>query len=270
MDCMCLLLCTILNPTLTCYVLFQAPITLEEDDCFEPKKRHQKGSKRQARDVSPEPPEKPVDPKVHLRATFTKENYNKVTLCSLYLQCCVRVNNAVCSHTCLLSELQIKNNGIAQMMASDRTQKIDELRQLFGATANFIDVTKAELSDQVDTLEVGEFKTKMFNMAKAKTLVDTFDKGKLNKANFMIRSDPSSINLEKKLQQQLASCKSPNEAQKAFNTIASVSHSTFDFLDTTQFAYSVWLTYHLSAQHCRPDRCFVAINTTYVFAGYQS
>ena len=162
----------------------------------------------------------------------------------------------MCSHTCLLSELQIKNNGIAQMMASDRTQKIDELRQLFGATANFIDVTKAELSDQVDTLEVGEFKTKMFNMAKAKTLVDTFDKGKLNQATFMIRSDPSSINLEKKLQQQLASCKSPNEAQKAFNTIASVSHSTFDFLDTTQFACSVWLTYHLSAQHLSARQMF--------------
>ena len=70
---MCLLLCTILNSTLTCYVLFQAPITLEEDDCFEPKKRQQKGSKRQARDVSPEPPKKPVDPKVHLKATFTKK-----------------------------------------------------------------------------------------------------------------------------------------------------------------------------------------------------
>lgn len=107
-------------------------------------------------------------------------------------------------------------------MASERIQKVQSLRDLFGATANFIDITRAELSDEKDTLGSGEFKTKMFNMAKAKTLVDTFDAGKLNKATFMIRSDPPSLMLEKKLQQQLASCKSHADANKAFNTIASV------------------------------------------------
>ena len=41
------------------------------------------------------------------------------------------------------------------MMAPERTQKIDDLRCLFGATALYIDITKAELSDEVDTIHPG-------------------------------------------------------------------------------------------------------------------
>lgn len=107
-----------------------------------------------------------------------------------------------------------------QMMSGEKTNKIDDLRSLFGATAQYVDVTKAELSDEADTISEGEFKTKKFNLAKAKTLVDTFDVGKLNKATFMIRSRPSCLQVEKKIQHQLTHCQSTMDADKTFNTIA--------------------------------------------------
>ena len=105
-------------------------------------------------------------------------------------------------------------------MAPERTQKIEDLRSLYGASSLYVDITKAELSDEVDFIHPGDFKTKLFNMAKAKTLADTFDSGKLNKATFMIRSKPRSLSLEKRLQYQLANAKNIAMAVTAFNTIA--------------------------------------------------
>ena len=62
-----------------------------EDDCFKPTRR-QAASKRQPSDDLPE--QQSVDPRVQLKSTFTKDNYNTVTLDSLF-GFIVQVNSAV-------------------------------------------------------------------------------------------------------------------------------------------------------------------------------
>ena len=112
------------------------------------------------------------------------------------------------------------------MDAEDKITNIDHVRSRFGKTVEFFDICTAELSDNEATLQSGDFKVKMFNPSKAKTLVSTFDVGKVNKAAFMIRSTPGSLAAEQAIQARLSSVTSADEAIKAFSTIAQASLTT--------------------------------------------
>ena len=61
------------------------PVTLEEDDCFQPKRRQIPKKKRAADDKVDSPPSVPSDPKEVLKSTVTIKNYNTVSELSFYV-----------------------------------------------------------------------------------------------------------------------------------------------------------------------------------------